>query len=561
MVSEGDLLAGKYRVERVLGEGGMGYVVAAMHEHLEQRVAVKLLVPELAEDQDAAARFLREARAAVRIQSEHVARVLDVGELDNGAPYMVMEFLSGRDLARELVARGTFETGAAIDYVLQASEAVAEAHAIGVIHRDLKPANLFLTRRADGSPLVKVLDFGISKALASSSGAVNASLTAAHSLLGSPAYMSPEQARRPKEVDIRTDIWSLGVILYEFLTGDTPFHGEVPLEVITAALSDPMPSIAAVRSDVPRELERVVEKCMEKKPGDRYQTVAEFAEALRPFAPGESMRSISRISGIIRSSAPPPSPDAGTATLRSGSAAARTPPEVETALGVKPAVTRKDAPGARDAPARRTPRGHEPTELAGDSVPPPTRAAKDTQTDWGRSQPASSRSRRRMLVVAGGTVAASIVGVSLALRLFASGPEPSTATEAAASSSRVSHAKPHEDASGPARTQPAIEVTPGAPLDTMPSAARPASGAGAEAPAANASSNGEPRIAAASASAGRLASSPGPVVQPMPSERMPKQAAAAASKVAPKFVPQKRPPEPPHASAPTEAEDPLENRH
>src|SRR5689334_96983 len=144
MVSEGDVLAGKYRVERVLGEGGMGYVVAAMHEQLEQRVAVKLLVPELAKDPDAAARFLREGRAAVRIQSEHVARVLDVGELANGEPYLVMEFLSGRDLAEELDARETFEIEVAIDYVLQACEAVAEAHLLGVIHRDLKPANLFL---------------------------------------------------------------------------------------------------------------------------------------------------------------------------------------------------------------------------------------------------------------------------------------------------------------------------------------------------------------------------------------------------------------------------------
>jgi serine/threonine protein kinase len=167
MVSEGELLAGKYRVERVLGEGGMGYVVSAIHEQLEQRVAVKLLVEELAEDPDAVERFLREARASVRIQSEHVARVIDVGELADGAPYLVMEFLSGRDLAQELDARETFEIGVAIDYVLQACEALAEAHALGVIHRDLKPANLFLTHRPDGSPLVKVLDFGISKALKS----------------------------------------------------------------------------------------------------------------------------------------------------------------------------------------------------------------------------------------------------------------------------------------------------------------------------------------------------------------------------------------------------------
>src|SRR4029077_12495153 len=154
----GALLAGKYRVERLLGAGGMGYVVAAIHEQLDQRVAVKLLVPELCEDKDAVLRFLREARAAVRIQSEHVARVLDVDELETGAPYMVMEFLSGHDLAHVLFEGDQLETRTAIDYRLQACEAVAEAHSLGVIHRDLKPANLFLTHRPDGSPLVKVLD-------------------------------------------------------------------------------------------------------------------------------------------------------------------------------------------------------------------------------------------------------------------------------------------------------------------------------------------------------------------------------------------------------------------
>jgi serine/threonine protein kinase len=255
MIREGELLAGKYRVESLLGEGGMGYVVSAIHGQLEQRVAVKLLAPELSQNPDACARFLREARAAVRIHSEHVARVVDVGELDNGAPFMVMEFLSGNDLARELEARQQLEIGTAIDYVLQACEAVAEAHSIGLIHRDLKPANLFLTRRPDGSPLVKVLDFGISKAMTpegSSEPAPN--LTAAQSLLGSPAYMSPEQARRPRSVDARTDIWSFGVVLYEFLAGQTPFPGDVPLEVLTASGTDPMPSLTAVRPDVPREL-------------------------------------------------------------------------------------------------------------------------------------------------------------------------------------------------------------------------------------------------------------------------------------------------------------------
>jgi serine/threonine-protein kinase len=308
MVQQGDLLAGKYRVENVLGEGGMGYVVAALHEQLNQRVAVKLLSPLLCENEDSVTRFLREARAAVRIRSEHVARVLDVGELPDGSPYMVMEYLLGRDLAAELDEREQLEVPQAIDYVLQACEAVAEAHSIGLIHRDLKPSNLFLTHRPDGSPLVKVLDFGISKAIVPQDGELElpASLTATHSVLGSPSYMSPEQVRRPKSVDVRTDIWSLGSILYEFLVGEGPFPGESPLAVLAAVVSDPTPSIRARRQDVPPDLEAIVYKCLQKDPNDRYRTIAEFAEVLAPFASPSSLQSISRISGIIRSSQPAP---------------------------------------------------------------------------------------------------------------------------------------------------------------------------------------------------------------------------------------------------------------
>src|SRR5450432_2337777 len=226
MVQQGDLLAGKYRVENVLGEGGMGYVVAALHEQLNQRVAVKLLSPLLSENEDSVTRFLREARAAVRIRSEHVARVLDVGELPDGSPYMVMEYLLGRDLAAELDEREHLDVPEAIDYVLQACEAVAEAHSIGLIHRDLKPSNLFLTRRPDGSPLVKVLDFGISKAIDQTGMVEQQALTTTSAVMGSPLYMSPEQVRSSKTVDARSDVWSLGVVLYELLSAAHPFEAE-----------------------------------------------------------------------------------------------------------------------------------------------------------------------------------------------------------------------------------------------------------------------------------------------------------------------------------------------
>ncbi|KAL2047534.1 hypothetical protein ABVK25_011463 [Lepraria finkii] len=357
----------------------MGYVVAATHEQLGQRVAVKLLVPELCENQDSVTRFLREARAAVRIQSEHVARVLDVGELTNGAPYMVMEFLSGRDLAEELDLPGQLEVSQAIDYVLQASEAVAEAHSIGVIHRDLKPANLFLTHRPDGSSLVKVLDFGISKAINVDDSALEPapSLTATHSLLGSPAYMSPEQIRRPKSVDIRTDIWSLGSILFELLVREPPFNAESPLALLAAVVSDPLPDIRERRPDVSPELAAVIEKCLEKKPEHRYQTVGELAEALAPFAP-YSQPSVSRISGILRSASLRPLPaDKSISSQRTLQSA---------------------------GPATPHPLSEQPTEALRVQVITPApvihvHSEKSTRTDWEASPDDGGRSRRRVVAI------------------------------------------------------------------------------------------------------------------------------------------------------------------
>jgi serine/threonine protein kinase len=368
MVQQGDLLAGKYRVENVLGEGGMGYVVAALHEQLNQRVAVKLLSPLLSENEDSVTRFLREARAAVRIRSEHVARVLDVGELPDGSPYMVMEYLLGRDLAAEIGERQQFEVTQAIDYLLQACEAVAEAHSIGLIHRDLKPSNLFLTYRPDGSPLVKVLDFGISKAIVPEEGELElpASLTATHSVLGSPSYMSPEQVRRPKSVDVRTDIWSLGTILYEFLVGEGPFPGDSPLAVLAAVVSDPTPSIRDKRQDVPPELEAVVVKCLRKDPAERYRTIAEFAEVLAPFASAASLPSISRISGIIRSSQPAPAP------------ASQPPPSI---------TTLKSVGGLPEADTEEV-----RIEL---SALPKVDLASRTQNHWSASQSVDRRFQRR----------------------------------------------------------------------------------------------------------------------------------------------------------------------
>jgi len=294
----GDVLEGKYTIERVLGAGGMGIVFAARHSTLGQRVAVKMLLPEVARRPEAVERFLREARACINLKSEHVARVLDVGTHDNGAPFMVMEYLDGEDLQRA-IAGGPLAVAAAIDYTLQAAEALAEAHGMGIVHRDLKPANLFLSGRADGSPLVKVLDFGISKALSAEQG-----ITRTDAIMGSPGYMSPEQINSAKHVDQRTDVWGLGIVLYELLTGRPPFEGEHLAAIsVKIVLEKPKP-VHELRSDVPRPLSAVVERCLAKDVGERYQNMAELAEALLPFAPKELAPLVERIRRITRQSIP-----------------------------------------------------------------------------------------------------------------------------------------------------------------------------------------------------------------------------------------------------------------
>ncbi|MCA9597555.1 MAG: protein kinase, partial [Myxococcales bacterium] len=293
-VGPGDVLAGKYRVERVLGAGGMGVVVAATHLELRDKVAVKFLREEALESEEAAARFVREARAAVRIKSEHVARVIDVGRLESGAPYMVMEYLEGHDLSER---SGVLSIEDAVDYVIQACDAMAEAHAAGIIHRDLKPANLFLTQRSDGAAVVKVLDFGISKMTLPE--VSEAGLTRTSTAMGSPLYMSPEQMRSAKDVDLRTDVWALGAILFELLAGATPFTGNSFPELCASILSAPPRPLRELRPEVPEALEAVVARCLAKEATDRYASVADLAAALMPFAPRRSRQLVERARNVL----------------------------------------------------------------------------------------------------------------------------------------------------------------------------------------------------------------------------------------------------------------------
>jgi serine/threonine protein kinase len=302
-VSEGDVLAGKYRVDRVLGIGGMGVVVAATHLTLHQKVALKFLLPSAIEAAETKERFLREARAAVRLRSEHVAKVIDVGTLEDGSPYMVMEYLDGSTLGQVIRQHGALPVADAVGFVMQACEAVAEAHAAGIIHRDLKPENLFLTRRVDGQPLVKVLDFGIAKTTGVD---LQLSLTRTSTIVGSPLYMPPEQLRSAKHVDARSDIWALGAVLFELLTGRLPFLAESFSELCMKVAQDPTPRPSATRPEIPLELDAAVVRCMEKVPAQRFQNVGELAMALQAFAPEDGPDLARRVVSVLAAGSWPP---------------------------------------------------------------------------------------------------------------------------------------------------------------------------------------------------------------------------------------------------------------
>jgi serine/threonine protein kinase len=271
---------GKYVIKRLVAEGGMAVVFEAQHSKLGQRVAIKLLNANLAQKPDIVARFHREAQAAARIPSQHVVRVIDVEATEDGRPYIVMEYLEGRDLEDEIRARGPLPVGDAVAFLLEAASAVSIAHRAGIIHRDIKPANIFV---ADEKPrkVVKVLDFGISKV----DSPTEISSTSTQTMLGTPLYMSPEQVRSARDVDGRTDIWSLGVVLYEMLTGQLPFYAEEASAVIAAIVSDPVVPVRQIRPDIPQALEDIVMKALQKDRNQRFRLVDDLSNALLPFAP------------------------------------------------------------------------------------------------------------------------------------------------------------------------------------------------------------------------------------------------------------------------------------
>jgi serine/threonine protein kinase len=309
------IIAGKYRVERRIAEGGNGIVVEAMHLALRQPVAIKYLKPGPRASASVVDRFEREGRLAAQLTSEHVVRVHDVGELDDGSPFMVMELLKGSNLSTVLEETGPLPIPRAVDYVLQTCDALAQVHALAIVHRDIKPDNLILAVRPSNTPIVKVIDFGISKSAPErDQSGLWARETSKNDRLGTPVYMSPEQLRSSTEVDARTDIWSIGVTLHELLSQTLPFQGEdLPQLCTNIVLSAPV-KLRAVRPDAPPELEAIILKCIEKSPADRFRNVGELAQALASFGPPGAQERVDRIKDVLRGSGMsirPPLPQRG----------------------------------------------------------------------------------------------------------------------------------------------------------------------------------------------------------------------------------------------------------
>jgi hypothetical protein len=518
-VQPGAELAGKYRIDRVIGAGAMGVVVQAWHIELEQQVAVKFLYPEFARHSDGAERFRREARAAAKIKNQHVARVLDVGMIESkGIPFIVMEYLEGRDLARELSERGRLPVELAVRYVLQACEAVAEAHDHGIVHRDLKPANLFLAEGPGGSRTIKVLDFGISKV--NTTGPQQFSLTDTATLMGSPAYMSPEQLESSRNVDARADIWSLGVILHELVLGRVPFTGDSVPQLVRAILSGRRSTLME-RDPGLEALEQVVARCLSQERQLRFESVPLLREALLPFAqlaPQLTPVSLGVGSLGVRGSLGVGSPGAGSpGTMAFGAAPGRNPARDGTELsgpgGVRSAVQAQAStvasPGL-EAVAAPPAQAAEPQDPIG--------ATANVPSAWGHTQRGRNRNWQRRLPLAAVLVLLAL-GSYWASAVLSGVPERSATSEDGASGNG---APAPEHSAAALGTQPLVT--------SVVSAAVPAPGA---APAADPSSAPPPDLSANTATPALMATGGAKEVPSVRVVDAPGSAPAAAGNVAP----------------------------
>lgn len=457
----GDIVAGKYRVDRQIGAGGMGVVLAATHLDLLETRALKFLSEAALEDAESVERFLREARAASRLKSEHVARVYDVGRLPTGMPFMVMEYLEGVDLGAMLKTSGRLPVPIAVNYVLQASEGLAEAHAAGIVHRDLKPANLFLTAQPDGSECVKVLDFGISKI--KSGNAEDIDVTKTHAVLGSPHYMSPEQMESSRDVDVRSDIWSLGILLYQLVTGELPFKGRTMTEVVAVVFSKPPIPPTKLIENIPPELEKVILRCLQHDVNARPQNVGELAKELEPFAPPGNAPVVERIVKLLQTPV----------VLRLSSSNPIAIPQIMEAIAAARQANQPAGPVSQDAPKAAVSAGSAEGQAPGAAAPKAGWSEGGNETTlqqpgsvsgaWGAT--ASGLKRRRIpaaaILLACG---AMLLGVAVAIAVVTgNSPKPS-------SSGTLESANPPEALSaGPVTNASAIS-------DPIESAAANASG-------------------------------------------------------------------------------------
>jgi serine/threonine-protein kinase len=346
--------AGKYAVVRILGVGGMGTVFEARHLRLGHHVAIKVLGSQLLDYPELVTRFDREARAASSLTSRHAVRVFDIDMTEDATPFIVMELLSGRDLARVVETEGPQPIGRAARWIIEACDAIAEAHRLGIIHRDVKPSNLFLTDAG-----VKVVDFGIAKQVA----AKEVSITQAVAPLGTPQYMSPEQVRCAKDVDARTDVWSLGITLYELLTATTPFAHEIPQASIAAIAADPVPDPRTLRPDLPSSLIDVIMKALEKDPKNRWGSVAQLVEALAPFVEPGIDDSLPSVPPAVTKIASPPR-----ARVRSSIVALAVAMVALGALATIPKCAQDVPAPPATAPVAATPKGPEPPVTASEGA-------------------------------------------------------------------------------------------------------------------------------------------------------------------------------------------------
>jgi serine/threonine-protein kinase len=461
----GDVVDGKFVLERLLGQGGMGAVYAARHNRLGHAVAIKLMLAS-ASNVEATRRFLNEGRAAVNIQHDNVVRGSDLGE-ENGYAFMVLELLDGEDLDQVLEREIRLAPHVAVDYVIQALRGVAQAHAKGIVHRDLKPANLFLARRPDGGTIVKVLDFGISKAATGSALEMAPNqLTSTATMLGSPLYMSPEQLRSSKKVDARADIWAIGVILYELVSGERPFNGDTLGELFSSILETEAPRLSTRVPSTPQGLDAIVARCLQRRPEDRYQSAVELERELAPFAVQNA--SMGNASALAFSTVPQPGQFASNTGQHptgatTGAAPYGSQSQSNPSLNAMPGAASSPADMARSSPSFGGGGGGQVmpgTVPLGMMSPASFQQTTGSGSAW-QTAPAPTNSSKAPAIFIGVCVVLALVGGGglFAASKLRKGVEP-TAASSSTPSSVAASAAPPETVALPAAVAPSADPAP-----------------------------------------------------------------------------------------------------